>query len=398
MIQVPLHSRFETAFEGARFYKNPVQDVRVTVEFTHNAGSFQVDAFWDGAQCWRVRFSPPYTERWTWRTRSSQTDDSGLDGQNGQFECIKGLSMNEWLTNGPLEVSADGRHLEYRNHSPFFWLADTVWNGPLKAAKTDWEIYLADRKRKGFSVIQFVATQWLGGDTDAEGRTAYSHPEKIEIDPAFFQRLDERINRIGDYGMVAAPVLAWAATWNEDGIGLNPGASLSEDQLIVLLRYLVSRYGAHQVVWMLAGDGNYLGANAEAGGAQVERLLRVRLGSPLSIPQGGFGSTESLRASPGTASMATKAASGMTLRVPAGLMREYWEIPVPRQPTPNRYLLSIWSHVMRTIFLWTCQDRRESMRILSGAPAIGAFSLLRLRAFLMAPMAFGVGRKYLLSP
>lgn len=263
MIQVPLHSRFETTFEGALVYGNPVQDVRVTVEFTNNAGTSQVDAFWDGERCWRVRFSPPHTGHWTWRTSSSLIDDTGLDGQNGQFDCIRASSANEWLTNGPLKVSADGRHLEYKNHSPFFWLGDTVWNGPLKAAPADWEIYLADRKQKGFSVIQFVATQWLGGDTDADGRTAYSHPEKIEIDPAFFQRLDERINRIGDYGMVAAPVLAWAATWNEDGIGLNPGASLSEDQLIVLLRYLVSRYGAHQVVWILAGDGNYLGANAE---------------------------------------------------------------------------------------------------------------------------------------
>ena len=277
VIQIPLHSRFETAFHSVLTYGNPVQDVRVTAEFINNAGTFQVDAFWDGERCWRVRFSPPHTGQWSWRTHCSMTGDIGLDGRRGQFECIEAPSTKEWVTNGPLEVSADGRHLEYANHTPFFWLADTAWNGPLKAGQADWETYLADRKLKGFSVIQFVATHWLGDDADAEGRTAYSNPERIEVDPAFFQRLDERINRINDYGIVAAPVLAWAATWNKDGISLNPGASLSEHQLIVLVRYLVSRYGAHHVVWILAGDGSYLGAEAE----RWRRVGRATLvGSP----------------------------------------------------------------------------------------------------------------------
>ena len=276
MNQVPLHSRFEATFESALTYGNPVQDVQVSVEFINHTGSSQIDAFWDGEQCWRVRFSPPHTGHWSWRTHSSQ-DDAGLSGRYGEFECAEVPSTNEWVTNGPLRVSADGRHLEYANHAPFFWLADTAWNGPLKSSHADWEIYLTDREFKGFRVIQFVATHWLGGDTDAEGRTAYSNPERIEIDPAFFQRLDERINRINDYGLVAAPVLAWAATWNKDGTDLNPGASLSEGQLIVLIRYLVSRYGAHQVVWILAGDGKYLGAEAE----RWRRVGRATLaGSP----------------------------------------------------------------------------------------------------------------------
>lgn len=263
MIQIALHSRFETALESAFVYQNPVQDVRVTVEFFKGADAFQVEAFWDGEQCWRVRFAPLAAGRWSWLTRCSQPNDTGLHAQQGQFGCIEALSSNRWLSNGPLQVSADGRHLEYANHTPFFWLADTAWNGPLKADPADWDFYLADRRQKGFSVIQFVATQWLGGATDGDGRSAYADPQRIRIEPAFFHRLDQRVDRVNDYGFVAAPVLAWAATWNKEGISLNPGASLSDDQLIVLIRYLVSRYGAHHVVWILAGDGDYLGEEAE---------------------------------------------------------------------------------------------------------------------------------------
>lgn len=265
VIHVPLHSRFETAFESALTYGNPVQHVRVNVEFINDESRCisNVSAFWDGDRCWRVRFSPPHRGRWSWLTRCSEGNDIGLNGRHGEFESIEIPATNEWLTNGPLRVSEDARHLEYANHAPFLWLADTAWSGPLKATEADWEIYLADRKAKGFSVIQFVSTPWLGGAADAEGRIAYSSRERIEIDPAFFQRLDQRITRINDFGIVAAPVLAWAATWNKDGLDLNPGASLNEDQLLVLIRYLVSRYGAHQVVWILAGDGSYLGVDAE---------------------------------------------------------------------------------------------------------------------------------------
>jgi len=268
VILVPLHSRFEAAFESALAYRNPVQDVRLIVQFSNGSHRFQADAFWDGDKCWRVRFSPSIAGEWLWRTECSQMDDVGLHGRQGQFECAAAISPNEWLINGPLRVSADGRHLEYGNRKPFFWLADTAWNGPLKAGQADWDEYLADRKLKGFSVIQFVATQWLGGDTDADGATAYQNPRRIEIDSAFFHRLDRRIDRINDFGLIAAPVLAWAATWNKEAISLNPGASLSEDQLIVLIRHLVSRYGAHQVVWILSGDGDY-------GGPEAERWRRI---------------------------------------------------------------------------------------------------------------------------
>ena len=263
MIQVPLHSRFEAAFEASLSYDNPVQDVRVTVEFTFESEVFHADAFWDGEQCWRVRFAPMQTGRWSWRTVCARPDDPGLHGQCGEFNCSPPQTQNEWLIHGPLQISADRRHLEYADGTPFLWLADTAWNGPLKSSDGDWEVYLTDRRRKGFSVVQCVATQWLGAEADAEGRQAYSNPPRIQIEPAFFQRLDHRFNQMNDVGMVIAPVLCWAATWSQEGRLLNPGTSLSDDQIIVLIRYLVSRYGAHQVVWILAGDSTYSGVEAE---------------------------------------------------------------------------------------------------------------------------------------
>lgn len=257
-----MHARYETSFDGVHDYPNPFQDVQVTVEFASNGQTRTVEAFWDGGRTWRVRFSPDMCGHWTWRSRCS-SHDSGLHARKGEFECLERTASNPFLHHGPVRVSASRHHLIHADGEPFFWLGDTAWNGPLKSDERDWATYLSDRQQKGFNVIQFVATQWIGATGDAEGRPAYQGQDKIRIEPAFFQRMDQRVDTINDSGMIAAPVLAWAAAWSAESTHLNPGNTLSDEQMTLLIRYLVSRYGAHQVVWILAGDGIYEGEEAE---------------------------------------------------------------------------------------------------------------------------------------
>jgi hypothetical protein len=83
--------------------------------------------------------------------------------------------------------------------------------------------------------------------------------ERISIDPVFYQWLDRRIDAVNERGLIAAPVLLWAT----GPAGLSPGVTLPDDQLLLLARYMVARYGAHQVIWILNGDGNYRGERAE---------------------------------------------------------------------------------------------------------------------------------------
>jgi hypothetical protein len=264
VITVGVHARYETSFECALDYPNPVQDVQLTVEFESDGQEKRtVEGFWDGGRTWRARFSPDLRGHWTWRSRCSHSDDSGLHNQTDEFECSELSALKSPLHLGPLQVSPTRRYLIHSDGQPFFWLGDTAWNGPLLSAESDWAAYLSDRAKKGFNVIQFVATPWIGATGDATGRPAYLGQRMIRIEPAFFKRLDHRVDMINEFGMVAAPVLAWAAAWNPESVHLNPGNSLSDEQLIVLLRYLVSRYGAHQAIWILAGDGIYTGNEAE---------------------------------------------------------------------------------------------------------------------------------------
>lgn len=255
-------TRFEAQFTGTTDSSNPLQDLQVEVDFTAPSGRRQtVAAFWDGYKIWRVRFSPEEVGRWTYRTRSSRPQDAGLHNQTGGFVCVAYRGVNPLYRHGALRVSADRHYLTQADGTPFFWLGDTAWNGPLKADARSWQTYLQDRAAKGFNVIKFVATQWRAALGNADGRGAWYGRERIEVDPVFFQWMDERLDAINAAGMVGAPVLLWTHTPSTQQF--NPGLLLPDDQLSLLAKYMVARWGAHQVVWLLAGDGDYREAKAE---------------------------------------------------------------------------------------------------------------------------------------
>jgi len=257
-------TRFEGVLTSTLDYPNPVQDVQVDVTFTSPSGKTQdAMAFWDGGRLWKVRFSPEELGKWTYRTRSSNAADAGLDGRSGEFTCTRYPGTNPLYRHGAIRVSADHYSLAHADGTPFFWLADTAWNGPLKADARSWGLFLRDRAAKGFTAIQFVSTQWLAAGANADLRVAFLGTETIWIDPVFFHWMDKRIDAMNDLGLVAVPVLAWAAHWNKLTLHLNPGTALPDDQVIVLARYIVARYGAHQVIWFLAGDSDYRGELAE---------------------------------------------------------------------------------------------------------------------------------------
>jgi hypothetical protein len=165
-------------------------------------------------------------------------------------------------THGRIKVAPGGCHLAHADGTPFFYLADTAWSGALKSSDQDWRAYLADRRAKGFTAIQFILmAPWAACPTDADGRTAYIGddalgPSEYDINHDFFTRMDDRVQAINDAGLLAVPVLAWAAAFGKSA-QFNPGVALPKKFLRELVAYQVARYARHHVLWILAGDGGY---------------------------------------------------------------------------------------------------------------------------------------------
>ncbi|HJZ57516.1 MAG TPA: DUF4038 domain-containing protein [Gemmataceae bacterium] len=160
---------------------------------------------------------------------------------------------------GRLRVAKSGTHLEHADGTPFFFLADTTWTGPAFSTEADWELYLKNRKAKGFTAVQFnCASPWRVAPTDAEGRTSYEIRDgKLVPNAAFFDRLEARVKAINKAGLLAVPVLAWAHKKGDAGF------DLTEEQVITLVKYELGRFKECHCLYILAGDARYTGAEAE---------------------------------------------------------------------------------------------------------------------------------------
>ena len=245
---------FERAFESGEDHADPFRDVEAAVRFEAPSGrTRQVEAFWDGGRTWRVRFSPD--EPGTWRYRTSCAVDAVLEGREGTFEC--GGPAGERLgARGPIRLADDLRHFEHADGTAFFYLADTAWNGVLRASAEQWARYLSRRAEQGFSAVQFVCTHWRACAADPVGDVAWEGVEDIRLNPAFFARMDAKVAAINAHGLVGVPVLLWALK------PCDPGRYLAEADAIRVARYVAARWGAHNVIWLLGGDGAYTGESA----------------------------------------------------------------------------------------------------------------------------------------
>src|SRR3954468_3300306 len=65
--------------------------------------------------------------------------------------CLTVNSQSIWK-HGRLKPTADGHYLQFEDGLPFFWLGDTGWELFHRLTKEEINIYLENRRAKGFNV------------------------------------------------------------------------------------------------------------------------------------------------------------------------------------------------------------------------------------------------------
>ena len=148
---------FEHQFDSSKAYANPFVDVTFDGVFECDGKSWVVPAFWIGGRRWAVRFAPPKTGDYSLKIRCSDSSNAVVRRlpQNIRVNAYQG--RNQLLKHGMLRISADKRHFEHLDGTPFLWLADTWWK--CLAKRLPWSSFrqlTADRKAKGFNAIQIV--------------------------------------------------------------------------------------------------------------------------------------------------------------------------------------------------------------------------------------------------
>ena len=240
---VPKWKRFEQSFESSLKYSNPLQDVTLKIVFISPSGHTNiVDGYWDGSKTWKVRFTPNQVGQWSFHTVCSDPTNRGLHFRPGRFLCTPSIGENPFYLHGPVRVARDRRHFEHADGQPFFWMADCVWDGPTFSERKEWEIYANARGGQKFNVAQWAAIT----DSPAGNQPAFSGPlSQIVVNPDYFRKLDARLETLTRAGIMSAIAPL------SDQPGDRP---LPDDQAALLLRYMIARWGADPVAWLLPFD------------------------------------------------------------------------------------------------------------------------------------------------
>ncbi|MCO6412680.1 MAG: DUF4038 domain-containing protein [Thiogranum sp.] len=191
---------------------------------------------------------------------------------------------------GELRVSANGRYLEHFDgavSTPFFWLGDTAWLMPHRLTLSEADSYLADRKRKGFTLVQIMVTgsgsiegllepsqsRGIPGELPFHGEDG-SRPQFNDIpekgarnnlpDPTrpnevFFQHIDDILDKAGEYGLYVVLSPTWGRyvcpRWYEPDY---TPVVFDAENAVVYGRFLGERYKDRpNIIWLLGGDRTY---------------------------------------------------------------------------------------------------------------------------------------------
>ncbi|HKX14459.1 MAG TPA: DUF5060 domain-containing protein, partial [Propionibacteriaceae bacterium] len=135
---------------------NPYTDVNAWVIFTHETGRLlRRPMFWDGGTTYRVRFASTQPQgEWHWSVHTDQPDH---DFAPASGTLIAGPPSQDHphraLSRGFVRTHPSGRSFCYGDGSPAFFVFDTAWAMPFRAAVSDVETYAADRQAKGFNAV-----------------------------------------------------------------------------------------------------------------------------------------------------------------------------------------------------------------------------------------------------
>ncbi len=124
MTNVPLYEALELTVLLEADYANPydAREVHLDGVFTAPDGStVEVPGFWDGAESWRVRFSPWQVGNWTYAL--TITDKNGTSAPvEGAFN-VSPSDLRGWLIPGNrYDPAYSGRYLVHHDGTPFYGL------------------------------------------------------------------------------------------------------------------------------------------------------------------------------------------------------------------------------------------------------------------------------------
>ena len=165
---------------------------------------------------------------------------------------------------GRIIVHEERRFLCYEDGTPFFYLGDTAWELFHRLSEEEARMYLADRARKGYTVIQAVALGELDGlrVPNANGDLPFVDGAFTEPNERYFHHVDRAIEMADSLGLVIGLLPTWGDKINQ-AWGVGPVIFTDEERAERYGRFLGERYrDRDNLIWILGGDRDFTGYEA----------------------------------------------------------------------------------------------------------------------------------------
>ncbi len=157
-----------------------------------------------------------------------------------------------------LTVSENGRFLIFEDGTPFFYLGDTAWELFHRLTIEEAELYLENRRSKGFTVIQAVILAEQDGLNfpNANGDLPLFNNNPLEPNEAYFQHVDKIIDIAKEKGMFIGLLPTWGDKVELRSFGIGP-IVFNQKNAYEYGKYVGKRYTDQKnIIWIIGGDRN----------------------------------------------------------------------------------------------------------------------------------------------
>ncbi|MDR2955539.1 MAG: glycoside hydrolase family 140 protein [Prevotella sp.] len=172
---------------------------------------------------------------------------------SSQEDIWKGKSVK--ISNGNLEVSANGRYIQHKNGTPFFYLGDTAWELFHRLNEEETEMYLENRRAKGFTVIQAVVLAEHNGlnTTNRNGDKPLIDNDPLKPNENYFKWVDKVIKMAEKKGLYIGLLPTWGDKVDKKW-GVGPEI-FNKENAYTYGAWLGKRYQkSKNIIWIVGGD------------------------------------------------------------------------------------------------------------------------------------------------
>lgn len=154
-----------------------------------------------------------------------------------------------------LKISNDSNYIVTQDNEPFFWLGGTAWELIHRLNREEVDIYLTDRAKKGFNVIQTVILAELDGlDTpNAYGERPLINNDPTKVNEKYLEHVEYVLKKASELGIYIGLLPTWGDKFNKKW-GVGPEIFNSRNAMVygeIIAKRFISY---NNIIWILGGD------------------------------------------------------------------------------------------------------------------------------------------------